>query len=205
MVVGTGRILNRASLEEFHYIAHFDNLPSIFQGGILSHAKAGAHKPTSVASQDVQNRRARRKVPRGRRLHQYANLYFTARNPMMYVLRHNHADLAVLAVDIAVLDIPGAVLADGNAASDPTAFYASPAGLGNLDGNAIFAVDWTDQDIFEYWYKKRVKCAEVLIPDEVPPEFITGAYVSSQGSLNRFNSLGLGLNASVHESLFFRP
>ncbi len=196
--------MNRAGLEELHYIAHFNNLPSILQVGILCHTKAAALNPTSVASQDVQNRRAGRGVPRGRRLHDYANLYFTARNPMMYVLRSQHADLAVLTVDTTVLDIPGTVLADGNAASDATAFYESPGGLGNLDEDAIFATDWTDQDLFEYWYKKRVKCAEVLVPDEVQPDFIIGAYVSSQGNLARFGALGLGINASVNTSLFFR-
>lgn len=196
--------MNRANLKELHYIAHFNNLPSILQVGILSHTKAAVHQPTSVASQDVQNRRAGRRVPRGRRLHEYANLYFTARNPMMYVLRHQHADLAVLTIATTVLDIPGTVLADGNAASDSTAFYASPHGLSNLDEEAIFASDWTDQDLYEYWYKKRVKCAEVLIPDEVPPEFITSGYVSSQGNIARFDALGPGMNVSVNASLFFR-
>ena len=196
--------MNRASLDELHYIAHFNNLPSILQTGILSHTRAATHIPTSVASQDVQDRRAGRRVPGGRRLHNYANLYFTAPNPMMYVLRNHHSDLAVLTVSTTVLDIPGTVLADGNAASDPTAFYESPGGLSNLDEKAIFASDWTDQDIFEYWYKKRVKCAEVLVPDEVPADFITGAYVSSQGNIARFHALGLGINARVNTSLFFR-
>lgn len=196
--------MNRASLEELHYITHLDNLPSILQRGILCHDQAARFKPRSVASQDVQDRRARRRVPRGRRLHEYANLYFTARNPMMYVLRDQHADLVVLRISLDILDIPGTVLADGNAASSPTAFYPSPSGLANLDGDAIFAADWTDQDILEYWYKKRVKCAEALVPSQVPPEFITGAYVSSQQALKRLNRLNLGLVASVNRSLFFR-
>jgi hypothetical protein len=123
---------------------------------------------------------------------------------MMYVLRDQHADLIVLRLETTVLDLSDAVIADGNAASDSTAFYPSPVGLRNLDGDAIFASDWTDPDVFEYWHKKRVKCAEVLIPDQIPPEFIVGAYVSSQQTLKRINSLGLGLQVSVNKSVFFR-
>jgi hypothetical protein len=159
--------LERSDLEEFHYIAHIENLPSIIRGGILSHNRAALNKPTSIASPDVQARRESRIVPNGLPLHDYANLYFTARNPMMYVLRSQRADLAVLRLTTAVLDIPDTVIADGNAASDSTAFYPSPAGLQNLDRDGIFANSWTDQDVFEYWYKKRVKCAELLIPNRI--------------------------------------
>ena len=41
----------------------------------------------SVAMPAVQDRRARKIVPGGRRLHGYANLYICARNPMMFVRR----------------------------------------------------------------------------------------------------------------------
>lgn len=196
--------MKRSQLEEFHYITHIDNLSSILDRGILSHARSQVLKPTSIASQDVQDRRELKGVPRGRRLHEYANLYFTARNPMMYVVKDKHNDLVVLRVKKGVLDIPNAVIADGNAASDPTAFYSSPDGLQHLDDEAMFAEFWTDQDFFQYWYKKRVKGAEVLIPDRIDPGFITGAYVSSQQTLERVNSLNLRLQVTVSGSLFFR-
>jgi len=161
------------------------------------------HKQISIASEDVQNKRANRSVPRGLPLHKYANIYFTARNPMMYVLKDIHTNLVVLRISIDVLDIPNAVIADGNAASNPTAFYSPSDGLNYLDEEGIFAKDWTDPDLFEYWNKKRVKCAEVLIPDRVDPEFIIGAYVSSQESLTRVASLNLGIQLSVNKDLFF--
>ena len=55
-------------------------------------------------------------------LHEYANLYLCARNPMLYKRRESHGTLCVLRVSTDVLDLPGVVLTGGNAASDYTAF-----------------------------------------------------------------------------------
>ena len=61
-----------------------ENIPSVIKVGILSHAKAAKLSHHSVALQRVQDLRDKVKVPGGLMLHQYANLYFHARNPMMY-------------------------------------------------------------------------------------------------------------------------
>ncbi len=58
-------------------------------------------------------------------MHSYANLYFDARNPMMYCLL-DQPDLIVVRVSSEVLDIPNSVVTDGNAASGVTRFYPSP-------------------------------------------------------------------------------
>jgi len=74
-----------------------------------------------VALEDVQDRRRGKRVPNGDLLHSYANLYFHARNPMMYYLVSNgHDDLIVVRVSPAVLDLPDTVLTDGNCASEGT-------------------------------------------------------------------------------------
>ncbi|MGH7845633.1 MAG: DarT ssDNA thymidine ADP-ribosyltransferase family protein [Candidatus Binatia bacterium] len=86
-----------------------------------------------------------------------------ARNPMMYLRRTHHQDLCVLQVSPAVLHLPGVVIADGNAASSPTAFWPSPAGLAKIDKATVFAEWWTDPDPFILWENRRIKCAEVLI------------------------------------------
>src|SRR5690348_11779452 len=76
----------RRRVKELHYITHVDNLASICARGVLSHQRARRVRHRSVASEEIQNRRARKRLPNGARLHSYANLYFDARNPMMYRL-----------------------------------------------------------------------------------------------------------------------
>jgi ssDNA thymidine ADP-ribosyltransferase, DarT len=78
------------TLAEFQNIALIDNLPSVLEHGILSHAEAKKITHLSVALQAVQDKRDAKRVPGGLPLHEYANVYFHARNPMMS-LRRNEA------------------------------------------------------------------------------------------------------------------
>lgn len=75
-----------------HCIMPIANLSSIMQYGILSYDRAAKLRHHSVAMQPVQERRDGKAVPQGLRLHQYANLYFDARNPMLFKRRHEAQD-----------------------------------------------------------------------------------------------------------------
>jgi hypothetical protein len=159
----------------------------------------------SVASPQVQQRRARKTVPGGLPLHDYANLYIDARNPVMYVLRGGHLDLCVLRVSLDVLDLPGTVIADGNAADHMTYFDASPDGLATIDRDMVLAASWMDPNPEIYCEKKRVRCAEVLVPYRVAPQFVLGAYVSCARALGNLRALNLTEPppAYILERLFF--
>jgi hypothetical protein len=111
---------NRVS--ELQCIMPIGNIPSVLATGILSHENAAKLKHHSVAMQAMQDRRDLKTVPGGLRLHQYANLYFHARNPMLSVRRHE--DVCVLRVSTAVLQMQGTVITDQNAASKYVRFYA---------------------------------------------------------------------------------
>jgi hypothetical protein len=170
--------LRRDELPELHYITPIANVESICRHGILSHRQAKKVSHRSVAMERIQERRRRVVVPGGRPLHEYANLYICARNPMLYKLQAQHAALSVLRVSPAVLDLPGTVVVDGNASSKYVAFRPAPAGLAMVDKELVFAEYWThpDDPIREYQHSVA-KCAEVLVPDRIGPEFVTGAYV----------------------------
>ena len=168
----------RDEVAQLHYITPIANVPSILQNGLLSHARAAGHRHRSIAMSDVQGRRALRSIPGGRRLHEYVNLYFDARNPMMYSRRESHEALCVLRVANAVLDLPGVAIADQNASTDFVRFYPSPDGLAALDRTLVFAEFWTDSNPLEYRRRKAARCAEVLVPDRVEPCYIQGAFVS---------------------------
>ncbi|MBU2325547.1 MAG: DUF4433 domain-containing protein [Gammaproteobacteria bacterium] len=185
-----------------------DNLPSVKQRGILSHDRAKPVPHASVAKQEIQDRRVGKTVPNGMRLHQYANLYFCARNPMLYLRQEAHGNLCVIRVKLAVLDLPGVVISDQNAASDWVRFYSYPDGLGRINFDYVFADWWSDDHEPTMWRKKATKCAEALIPNVVNPEYISGFYTCDEQTKRKvdgvLNQLNWGLPTTINSHLFFR-
>ncbi len=90
-------------VKDLNYITPIENLPSIFKRGILSHKLAKKIPHRSVAMEEIQDRRKIKVVPRGRPLHEYVNLYFDARNPMLYKRRDQHLAICVLKIDPKVM------------------------------------------------------------------------------------------------------
>jgi hypothetical protein len=195
--------MNRQDLTELHYITPIANVPSILQHGILSHNRVAALPHDSVAMQEIQDLRENKAIPGARRLHDYANLYICARNPMLYKRLDRHAGLCVLRINTNVLDLPGVIVSDSNAASQYVRFAPAPGGLSIVNRERTFADDWTSPDTIEYYRKKAGKCAEVLVPDRVDPCHIGGAYVSCEEALARFNARARGLAAAINRHVFF--
>jgi len=195
-----------SDLDELQYIAHIDNVPSILERGILSHNRSGPFRRQDIADADVQSRRRRIIVPGGRRLHDYANLYLCARNPMMYRRCSHHQDLCVLRVSLDVLQLPDVIVTDGNAASDYTRFLSVPEARRKVNLDTVFAEYWTrpEMDLIEVWENKRVKCAEVLVRDAVHPGYILGVRVSCEETRARLSTLAPRLDIIVDGHLFFR-
>lgn len=197
--------LKRDDVRELHYITAVENVSSIWRRGILSHRRAGRVRHVSVAMPEVQERRAGKIVPGGWPLHEYVNLYFHARNPMLYYLSSRYTDLCVLRVAPAVLDLPDVVIADRNASSDWAVFYPSPGGLSYLDEELVFAERWTHPgDQFREWEHKSIKCAEVLVPERVDPGYLMGVYVPDRRVRNVFRATGVPLLVEMNAHLFFR-
>lgn len=189
---------------ELHCIMPIGNVPSVLEHGILSYERAAKLPHHSVAMQPVQDKRDRKTVPGALKLHQYANLYFHARNPMLHKRLAEVNELCVLRVSLDVLALPGAVITDQNAASDYVRF-CGPAQWWLLDWDAIFAMDWRHPgDTIAYWRHKSRKCAEVLVPNRVQPELVTGAYVVDATAAARVAALGCALPTTVDPVLFFR-
>jgi ssDNA thymidine ADP-ribosyltransferase, DarT len=159
--------MERDRLKELHCIMPIVNVASVMQHGILSHRRAQAVAHDSVADPAIQARRAAVRVPGGRPLHEYANLYFDARNPMMYRRKERHEELAVLSISTVVLDLTGVVVTDRNASVDEdfVRFEPAPDGLAIVDEALTFAHYWTHEDYYEQIRRKQAKQAEVLVPD----------------------------------------
>lgn len=190
-------------LEELQYITPMANVPSIGRSGILSHDRADRVGHESVAAQEIQDRRAKVRVPQGLRLHQYANLYICARNPMMFKRLGERDTLCVLRLSTDVLELAGVVVTDRNASSDYVRFAAAPAGLAIVDKDLTFADDWRHPNPYEYFRRKSAKCAEVLVPHAVPSRYIAGVRVMNAAAKGRFEELELGLEVTIDGHLFF--
>jgi hypothetical protein len=195
--------MERRELQELHYITPICNVPSILQRGLLSHVRAARVMHTSVAMQEIQDRRADVRVPGGRKLHEYVNLYICARNPMLYKRLSEREQLCVLSVSPDVLDLPGVAITDGNASGNYVRFAGGSGGLAIVNRDLTFADDWTDPDRIQYFRKKSAKCAEVLVPDQVDARYLQAAYVCNDGVGRRLQAEAQELRVEVNGHLFF--
>lgn len=200
--------MRREEIGELHYIAHVENVPSICSYGLVSHRRAGRLTHRSVADPQVQDRRAGKRVPGGLLLHDYVNLYMTARNPMLYKLARADGladELCVVQVSTDVLDRARTVVTDMNAAAAYCRFYGAADGLDHVDGDRVFRHYWTDGDALEQEQCKKAKCAEVLVPGEVEPSLIAGIAVGTNVAQATVIQHRTGFPIRLDPELFFNP
>lgn len=189
---------------ELRCIMPIANAASVMAYGILSHDRAAQLVHRSVALQAVQDRRDQKQVPGGLKLHQYANLYFDARNPMMFKRKGDAANLCVLRVSVEVLGLANVVITDCNAASMYVR-YLAPSQWRLLEFDDIFASDWRHPgDSTRYFQHKSRKCAEVLVPRCVESRFLRGAYVMNSQVGAQLQAAGFTLPVKVDPVLFFQ-
>lgn len=192
----------------FYYITHVSNLPSILQEGILSHSEVEKRNLNSaiVYNADVVNRRRENITPDDRSLWEYANVYINARNPMLYrVSRQTEVgNLCILVIDAAVMNLSGAFLTDGNAASTMTKIRKAKDGIPYLDWNVLDSDYWT-----EYDDGTRRIMAECLIPKLVEPKFIKEILVSNSKHVptvrQLISSVPRTINIIPEPYMFFQP
>lgn len=197
--------MNICDVAELHFITYIENVPSILKRGILSHNKSKSRNINfrDISESGVQERRAKKKIPgTNKSLHDYANLYFDAHNPMLSARRSENNEICVLRIKNIVLNIDGVIITDKNAARECW-FKTVDEGLPLLNKGEIYATFWTDNDdpIKEYKHA-GIKCAEVLVPDCVHSDYIIGAYVKNITALNNLCNLS-DLGAIIRSELFF--
>ena len=172
--------MQRDDITELHFITPIVNVPSILERGILCHRRAQELPHVSIANGDVQARRENKPIAgAGRGLHDYANLYFDAHNPMLSRRRAENDRICVLRIAPTVLDLPDVIVSDRNAARGWARLSPVQEGVAMLDREQVFAEFWLHDDPLEQDEHKGVKCAEVLVPDRIAPQYIRSAYVAS--------------------------
>jgi hypothetical protein len=192
-------------VHEFHNIQPIENVPSILELGILSFYEAIKLPHLSIARDDIQKKRDVKIIPGGLPLHQYASLYFDARNPMMFKRINERKDLCVLKISKSVDEIENVVFSDQNASSDYARFYSPEEGYERLNFDLIYTADWRHpNDQVMYFKHRSIKCAEVLIPNLLPPQYIKSIYISDENMRQYVKSLCPNINVEINPYLFFK-
>lgn len=134
-------------IRSLYYITHIDNLPSIFENGILAHERIEAEngqfismfKGKTDAKNNISKRGKIKPQDSEENLLGYANLLFQPRNPMMYraIFETGKDKLAVLEIADTVLNEQGIIIADGNATDELTRFYPRIQGLNKLQADEL--------------------------------------------------------------------
>lgn len=200
--------MRKLDISNLYYITHINNLPSILEKGILSHERVEREKvrSTRIYNADIVNRRKEKSTPDQKSLWSYANLYFQARNPMMYRVVHETGakDLVVVSVGKKILQTSNIFITDGNAANATTQFYFPS------DGLKIIKQQW--KIVQNEWWNtvdgsKRKIMAECLIPNGVSPEFINSVYVANEKTRARLSGMVGYRSISVipQPKMFFQP
>lgn len=180
----------KLNIRSLFYITHCDNLPSIIQRGILSHAQVEANglSPKPVYDKNIVLRRRDRRTPDGRSLWEFANLYFQPRNPMLYrvVQEAGIRNVVVIGVDPKVMEIPGCFVSDGNAAHSLSNIWPLAEGLQHL---AALRKIWDKEWWREADGSKRQIMAELLVPDGIPPAYLQTIYTADHKTVDYVRQL----------------
>ncbi len=190
-------------VRELYFITDISNVASIMREGILSHNEAQRIHHRSIAEQRVQERRKNKKIPgTTKSLHDFANLYFDAHNPMLSARRHMNDTICILRIKKDILSLDGVIVTDQNASRDCW-FKPIREGLPLLNHEEVFAQYWTNRDNpMEEYRLKGIKCAEVLVPKSVKPGYIFAVYTANNTALQALQAVS-SLPVEVKSNLFF--
>lgn len=197
-----------ADIRSLCYITHVENLSSILQHGILSHGQVELRGIpfTPIYDADIVSKRKEKTTPDHKSLWEYANVYFQARNPMMYRVVHEKGrkELAVVGVKPTVVNGEGVLITDGNAANNVTSFFRVSEGLKLLqdDWPVIQAEYWNDRD-----GSKRKIMAESLVPERISADHIHTIFVADHETRRKVEGrIGATRVPVVPEpNMFFQP
>lgn len=193
----------RSQVDSLYNITSVANLARIASRGILCHDLAADISHDDLSDRGVQDRREGRIVD-GTPLHRFANLYFNPRNAMLYRLhKYEGRDVVVLQVSAEVLDQPGVVVFDGNAASGGSQWWPASEGLARIDLDRIRSRTWRDAAGETNSELKRITQAEVLVPRMVAPRFIEGFLAPTQEVLDRAGHVVGHWRGRVDRQTFF--
>ncbi len=201
-------------VRELFHLTHLANLASIAQHGIRPKNDLAADSFIDISMASVQARRDEIGVlirpdlhgpARVRPLHGLVPLFPQPKNPMLYKLRDQAPEFALIAVDALRL-CDGAheiAFSDGNMGSPKTKHWVAPDRLDDIPWDVLRASTWTDHPD-----GKRKRCAEFLVYPCVEPHLIKWIEVSNPAARRRViadtGERISSLRVTVEPNRFFR-
>jgi hypothetical protein len=181
------------SINGLYHITNIENIVNIFDKGLLSHTMAHVLKinKSDISNQLVQARR--------NHVHNKVPLYFNIKNPMTYTFS-NKSNLVIFKIEKKVMLFPGVIFSDGNAAAISSKYYTSLQDLNKLNWECINGTFWND-----YNDGKRIRCAEVLVPNKISTKHIQEIFVYDSSTYNNLMKLLSGKNIpiTIDKSYYF--
>lgn len=196
-------------LRGLYYITHIDNIPSILDRGILCHRQVEEEKIkfTPIYDPDIVSNRKNIKVPDGRSLWDFANLYFQPRNAMLYRVAFfsevKIEDIVVIGLKVSILDRKDILITTGNAASPFTNILSKEEAQKYIKSirKKVDKEWWAVED-----GSKRELMAECLVPNKVSPDYISEIYVPTYESFKRLRpKIAANIPIIPQPELFFLP
>lgn len=188
-------------------ITHIDNIPYIEEYG-LTRANSSLRNPDYVSIGDtaVITIRSNRHV-KGYILSDYLPFYFGPRSPMLYVIQNGYNGVrqvtpenivyCIIRIDDIIASSKECIFTDGHALSGLTKFY-NKALLSKVNDiinyKDIYSSRWDSEADLDL---KRRKEAELLIKDDLEPQFVRGYVVYNDTVRQRMESFGINPNKIV--------
>lgn len=191
------------AIESLYHMTSILNLQSILKRGLFSHNEVIRRHiyREDISLTSVQERRRDKIDPiHTRGIQEYACLYFSPRNPMLFKRRELQGNIVILGLSRDLLEKDSTIFTDGNAASTGTIFFSGLENLELLQWRIINAQYWRDYDD-----GKRIKCAEVLVYRQIDRDAIIRVYCRTPEQYQRVAAI-LGISHALLElkpSLFF--
>jgi hypothetical protein len=151
-------------------------------------------KFTPIYDECIVSRRKGIKTPDGKSLWDFANLFFEARNPMLFRVKceKDTYNIAIIGVEPSVLSLPGVYVTTGNAAHSQSEIKPPTRGVMSSILRNTKREFWSEHD-----GSKRKIMAECLVPDEISASYIKAVYVVDHDSKRKVEKMGLSSSIPV--------
>ena len=192
-------LLEKLAPATVYHMTHINNLPAIFEHGLLAHNNT--HKRVDISNQTVNARRADIQDPiYERSVHEYVPFYFNPRNAMLYKTQSEFGrDIAILEFSSDILLQKNALFTNGNAASNGTGYSNHINELETINWNLVFSSSWNGYG----HHVKQAMMSEVLIHKQQNLTKLMAINVRYQTDAEILNDLCSSKLFQKDSSLFF--
>ena len=191
------QLLDHYGIEAIYHMTHIENVASILEHGLLSHANGRTQR--DISDHAVNARRVKREPLYGQPIHSYVPFYLNPKNAMLYRRKEIQDDIVIFVFDRVLLLEKNTLFTDGNAASEASSFYADIHQLSQLSWACLKDTSWNNhQD------GRRKRMAEVLVPQQVSMQRVQKICCNSFKSYYQLKALvGESIEIECNHKFYF--